>query len=113
MSWSVRIPTTPVADFGEVVDAAEPDTFGGGLKHEVAEQLVAAREAAKALLASGAIGDPTHVAATLAGHANDDHQITEGYTNDHIDVSIYHVTPPTPIEVKLAEQQPVQAQQPA
>jgi hypothetical protein len=105
MSWSVPISVTPVEGFLTVLQGSEPSTFGGALKPEVVQQLQAAREAAQELLESGCLGSPSHVTATLSGHANDGHQKMPGFANDVVSVSIAVADPPTPIEGDIAAQQ--------
>lgn len=66
--------------------------FEGEAAPHVIEQIEAAKEAAKTLFASGAVGpvdDPEiayHVG--LSGHANPDHKPTPGYENDTLTVHV-------------------------
>lgn len=89
MSWSTA-PVKPV-DFehiNEVIDAA---MITGAQHEEHHEQFAAAKEAAKALIASGALGDGTDgrlFIVSLNGHANPGHQPTPGWANDMITVSV-------------------------
>jgi hypothetical protein len=97
MSWMVTIPATLRDQFLEKLQTTDPPGTNAEepMKHEIAEQLVAAREAAREILASGAIGIPDYVQATLSGHANDNHRSSAGWANDVVTVTISCATPPT------------------
>lgn len=91
MSWSCTpIKPADAAHINEAIDAARlttgtnPDT----IVHE--EQLAAAKEAAKALIASGAVGpdDGRVFLVSLHGHGNMDHQPVPGWANDDITVNV-------------------------
>jgi hypothetical protein len=56
----------------------------------VREQIDAAREAARALIASGAIGKKgIEFSVNLSGHANPEHKPAPNYANDTVTINIY------------------------
>lgn len=92
MSWSVGLAEPAAAeDFDAAIDALEPPHE---LTQEGRAQLVAAREAAKALVHGGSIGDDgKRFYATLNGHANPGHEPAPGYANDLVSVSVRQADP--------------------
>lgn len=97
MSWNVSLPATPAAEFDAAVDALElpvrehmtPDAYGP----EAQAQFAAAKAAAKAIAASGALGRGPF-GCQLNGHANPDHAPREGWANDTMNVSVYQMVTP-------------------
>ncbi len=91
MSWSCT-PIKPAV--GEHINAAidaaqlQSGTTPGTIVHE--QQLAAAKEAAKALIASGAVGpdDGRVFIVSLNGHGNTDHQPVPGWANDMVSVNV-------------------------
>jgi hypothetical protein len=69
MSWSVRIEKTPAAEFNAAIDALElVDSSGADFAREEAQaQLGAAKEAAKTIMASGAVSTEGEFIARLSG----------------------------------------------
>lgn len=57
---------------------------------EADAQLAAAKEAAKAIVKSGTVGDPASVIfqVSISGHANPNHAPASGYANDAANVSV-------------------------
>ena len=91
MSWS----STPIepsdgAHIGEAIDAAT--IHGTGLDTpEHREQLAAVKASAKALIASGALGDAGDgriFTVSMGGHANAGHQPRPGWANDAVYVNV-------------------------
>lgn len=93
MSWSVGLREPVAADeFDAAVDALEPPHE---LTPEGREQLRAAREAAKAIVRGGAVGDDSkHFFATFSGHANPSHETAAGFANDMVAVSVAQADTP-------------------
>lgn len=87
MSWSTSVPATPYAEFAAAVDAAV--IVGVAPSPWIDEQLAAAKAAVKAIVASSAVGDSTcSYSATMSGHANAEHEPTEGWANDCLTVIV-------------------------
>lgn len=89
MSWQV----TPIEpSTGANIDAAiEVAQLWGTSAPEHQQQLDAAKWAAKAMIASGALGNPGDgrlFIVSLNGHANPDHEPVPGWANDAITVSV-------------------------
>jgi hypothetical protein len=85
MSWTASLPE-PVA-VSEVTEALASLEASPPVEGEPQEQFEAAKDAARVLVESGAVGDrPVRI--NLNGHANPGHEPTEGYANDMITVSI-------------------------
>lgn len=93
MSWSLSIrPRQDRDELKSAIEHAEPE-------HEVTEeaeqQLAAAKEAAAAIIDSGAVGrGDDHLAVNLAGHSNRDHSPTEGFANESVTVTVSQYQPP-------------------
>lgn len=86
MSWSVSYSSR--ATFDANSPASESPT-GAATAPELADQVGAAREAATAVIASGAVGDPAgDYMVFLNGHANPEHRPTPGWANDCVGVNV-------------------------
>ena len=90
MSWSVSVSKTPSAEFEAAIDALElGDGYGTDFAREEAEmQLSAAKAAAKAIFASGAVGTEGEYHASLSGHAEPNHERRPGYSGDTVYVTV-------------------------
>lgn len=91
MSWnSTPIEPSDGAHINSAIDAAHlpPSENPATIVHE--EQLAAAKEAAKALIASGVVGpdDGRVFIVDLHGHGNTDHQPVPGWANDAVSVNV-------------------------
>lgn len=89
MSWSAFGSSIARDDVGAV---QPPSPLSG----EPAEQLEQARQAAVAIIDSGAVGDPAshRFNVSLSGHANPGHEPQDGYSNnDAVSISIGQATP--------------------
>ena len=89
MSWG----STPIkpADAAHINEAIDEAGIVGMESDEHREQLAAAKEAAKALIASGVLGDGADgrlFIVRMNGHANPGHQPTPGWANDAVSVSV-------------------------
>jgi hypothetical protein len=90
MTWSVRIEKTPAAEFNTAVDAlALGDSDDADVAREEAQaQLAAAKEAAKTIMASGALGTEGEFIARLSGHAEPGHVLRPGSSQDFVNLII-------------------------
>jgi hypothetical protein len=92
MSWSLSARVfgdTAEGDLEEV----EPTGQDASLPH-VAQAAHAAKQAAVALIRSGAYGTPgDHYHVTLSGHANPDHRPQSGWSNDCATIGVVQVSP--------------------
>ena len=91
MSWSCSVPATPGPQFAEAVEAAPVNGFSDNaeLAPQVREQVALAKQIAKDVFVSGAVGVPERAyRATLNGHANPAHEPVDGYVNDCITVTV-------------------------
>jgi hypothetical protein len=95
MSWSVRIEKTPAAKFNAAIDALElSDSSGADFAREEAQaQLDTAKEAAKTIMASGAVGTEGEFIARLSGHAEPGHAapghaLRSDYSQEFINIII-------------------------
>ena len=91
MSWnSTPIEPSDGEHINAAIDTAQllTGTSPSTIVHE--EQFAAAKEAAKALIASGAVGpdDGRVFIVNLNGHGNTDHQPVPGWANDMVSVSV-------------------------
>lgn len=84
MSWSTYTVGLPT-DIDARIDALEPPGEG---TTEREEQVKAAKEAAKALLASGAVGAGEAFIVSLNGHANPEHKPAQGSGSDTVSAGI-------------------------
>lgn len=103
MSWSAYT-TGASADIVDRIDALEPP---GESVAERDEQVAAAKAAAKAIIASGAVGTGEAFQVSLSGHTNPEHQPRTGYANDLMMVSVTqtNATVVGEFDKRLAEQQ--------
>lgn len=109
MSWSASIPVTKVEDVEAAMDALA--VFGNECP-ERDQQVAAAKEAVTALVLSGAIGGESFHG-YMSGHANTDHVVTPGWSNDCITVSItMDATPEPPAEEPVAAATPEPTSEP-
>lgn len=90
MSWGMSTEKTTAAEFASAVDALElGDGYSADFARDEAEaQLAAAKSAAKAILASGALGTEGEYLASLSGHAEPGHERREGYSGDFVNVIV-------------------------
>lgn len=99
MSWSLSVPSGPVAEFDKAAVAAASSYVAafpaGALAAETREQIEEAVKAATWLVSSGALGSD-HVHATLTGHANPEHKPVPGWSNDSVTISVSYL--PAPVE---------------
>lgn len=95
MSWSITIgPYTAeewakvarptIQDAEDTVRKQQPDC-----QDEAIRACDAAIDAAKALIASGALGSGATFLASLNGHANPGNRPREGWSNDYVTVNLY------------------------
>jgi hypothetical protein len=96
MNWHAET-TTPL-HAGELPDAID-DLDVADATPEAEEQLDAAKDAAKAIVAAGALGDSSDdeavYGAELTGHANPGH---DGDTPDQVTVRVRRIPTPQPVE---------------
>lgn len=96
MSWNASLGATKAADIPQAIDECVTTPPEDGLDEHVCEQVKAAREAAKALVASGAVGDGDKAfTVTLSGHSNEGHEPADGWANDCVTVNVVQVDAPT------------------
>lgn len=91
MSYSFSVTTQPGDDVQEAVEQAadhyrqqyQPEEHAG-------ESIATAAGAVLAVLQSGALGDPDEYGfnVNVNGHANPEHKPAEGWSNDHLTISI-------------------------
>jgi hypothetical protein len=85
MSWGV---TLKVKD-RDVVNAEDANALVDGLSVEHAHQYAVALLSLIEIVDSGALGDPeAEYNVTFSGHGNPGHEITPGWANDHLTISI-------------------------
>lgn len=94
MSWTFPAASGITADEFDAKVAASLAAYEHNLEASdyqldpaASEQITAAVAAAKALVASGAVGSGTFNV-TLSGHANPDHKPVKGWANDCVTVSV-------------------------
>jgi len=87
MSWSISISPATVEEFDAAVDAAGADL--PRLVPDQEDQLLAAKAAAKALVASGALGHDGLYRGSLSGHANPGHPTPESPYMPVESISVY------------------------
>lgn len=105
MNWHTE--TTEPLHAGELPDAIDELTVTDATP-EVEEQLDAAKDAAKAIVASGALGDSSDdealFGAELNGLANAGHDSSDDDVPDQVTVRVRRiVAPPAPVEDEAAE----------
>ncbi|HEX9411988.1 MAG TPA: hypothetical protein VF916_00660 [Ktedonobacterales bacterium] len=94
MSWTISVPAVPASEFEAAVDRA---VATGEDSSEHAAQIEVAKEMAKRVHRSGALGHGGSVGVTLSGHANAHHEARAGFANDHLSINLYRNPPePTP-----------------
>lgn len=95
MSWTLSIPTkTPREQFDAAIDAATA-TGNEDVLTERDEQVRVAKEAAKSVVAEGAVGFDT-INCSINGHANPEHKPREGWANDTITINLSSGGPAQP-----------------
>lgn len=71
----------------------EQAAFGNEVASDVAEQIDAAKDAARLILGSKCVGSGKKTYnVTLSGHANPNHEPAPGHANDTVTISITQVT---------------------
>jgi hypothetical protein len=107
MSWSIAIPPTYGTEIVKVIEALTLPSYASSgpfaapaWETAMEEQLDAAKRGALAMLRTGSVGamDTGVFAGTLSGHANPEHQPTEGWANDCVSVYLYQVTDPASLK---------------
>lgn len=94
MSWSAGVKTpTKASEIDEAIDACPTVPEEDGLDEHVKEAIGVAREAAKQIIASGAVGPidgETEASFTVAlnGHSNEGHEPADGWANDCMTVVV-------------------------
>lgn len=88
MSWGASLKPTPAAEFAAAVDAMETPSAPTETQEETAAQFEAAKAAAKAIMASGAIGTLGEYTVSMTGHAEPDHIRRDGYSADMLYVQV-------------------------
>jgi hypothetical protein len=91
MSWSVSLSGMRQKDFdSQFKSQIENHPSLQNSSEGTIEQLMRAKEAAKALIDSGAVGESDKYDFTvyLSGHSNPDHMPVSGWANDQITVTV-------------------------
>lgn len=93
MSWSASFNSVAALDRDEPTFLSPSDM--SVWSPESREQYHAARQQAKALIQTGAAGDPSKMdfSIGIGGHANHEHRPANGYGNDFITVSVNQKSP--------------------
>src|SRR5258707_4956206 len=86
MSWSLSMEKTTAEQFDAAVDAAGEGSPAPTA--EQAEQIAAAKAAAKAIFASGALGREGEYFASMSGHAEPGHERRKGFSGDMVHVTV-------------------------
>lgn len=109
MSWTTHIGPTSA---GEIEASLKVAPLPDGLSAEALEQIELAKMLALAIVQDGCVGDEDqHFYVSLSGHANPEHQPTEGWANDCVSVSVSQATVAT--EPAVAEDTSEQDPKPA
>ena len=98
MSWSIQVPAVPDDGFEAATDSAVNawrDQHQDQITEESNEQQNAESAAAKAIVASGALGTGWFTA-SLSGHANAGHVPPEGSSPDATGVYVNRTKEPVP-----------------
>jgi hypothetical protein len=101
MSWTLNATVAGTDDVlvGDAIDKAvaalevqyaESDYT---LTDESKAQIAAGKEAAIAIVKSGAVGQGVPLSISLSGHSNPNHAPVAGYANDSIQVAIWQTEP--------------------
>jgi hypothetical protein len=96
MSWSIKVSSERDV-VGEELRAAIETVFDSPgwqdseVRKECVEQAHAAAVAARTLL-DAAVGTTSRVAVNISGHANPNHGVREGWSNEFITVSVNEIT---------------------
>jgi hypothetical protein len=92
MSWSASLGATPASEIDEKIATCATAPPEENMDEHVKEAVDLARDTAKAIIASGVVGDAEKsFTVSMSGHSNEGHEPADGWANDCMTVNVVQV----------------------